>query len=210
MRPQGSRNAGYHARQAELLDRMTDRLCDRHGGWPTLRELAAAAGCSVSTLSHYFGPRNAIVAAVLHRIAAGTVDQIEGTRIPEGDFPASVQRAAERATGALHDPRISGLLAMGLIESLSARALGPTFLGTMLDPFVDALAERLDCHVAQGEMRATDTRMAALALISPIMIAALHQRQLGGEACNPLDAGAHCRHVADSFVAAYATAGPQG
>lgn len=206
MRPHGSRNAGYEARRTALLDQLTDRLCDRAAGWPTLRELAAAAGCSVSTLSHYFGRRDAIVAAVLHRIAEGTVEQIEGTRTPEGDFDASIARAAERATAALHDPRISRLLAMGLIEALSARELGPAFLGTMLDPFVDALALRLDAHVARGEMRPTDTRMAALSLISPIMIAALHQRQLGGDVCNPLDAGAHCRHVAEAFVAAHSAA----
>ena len=62
----------------------------------------------------------------------------------------------------------------------------------------------VDVHVAAGEMRPVDTRMAAMDIISPILLAALHQRELGGAGCNPLDAAAHATHVADGFVAAYA------
>ena len=65
MRPRGSRNASYDKRRAELLERLTLRLCNRETGWPTMRELAAAANCSVSTLSHYFGRREDVVRAVL-------------------------------------------------------------------------------------------------------------------------------------------------
>ena len=205
MRRLGSRNAGYDDRRNALLDRLTERLCDRAGGWPTMRELAAAAGCSVSTLRHYFGRREALVMAVLAHIAAGTQAQLAATRQPEGRFAVSILRAAERASAALHDPAIARLLAMGLIESLSASEIGPTFLGTMLDPFVAALAERLEAHIARGEMRAADTRLAAMAIISPILIAALHQKRLGGAACNPLDPEAHARQVAEMFVAAYGT-----
>ena len=74
MRPRGSRNASYDKRRAELLERLTLRLCNRETGWPTMRELAAAANCSVSTLSHYFGRRQDVVRAVLHHIAVGTED----------------------------------------------------------------------------------------------------------------------------------------
>ena len=209
MRPRGSRNASYHLRRAELLERVTQRLCERETGWPTMRELAAAAGCSVSTLSHYFGRRDDLVRAVLDHIAVGTQDQLEATRMPEGPFAVSIHAAASRAAAALYDPRISRLLAMGLIESLSARSIGPPFLDTMLDPFVAALAERLDAHVARGEMRPTDTRMAAMNIISPIMIAALHQRELGGASSNPLDASDHTGWVAAAFVTAF-SAGADG
>lgn len=214
MRPSGSRNAGYEERRAALLDLLTKRLCDRRGGWPTLRELAAAAGCSVSTLTHYFGRRDKVVIAVLHRIAEGTTGQLAATAMTEGDFAQSIHRAAQRATDALYDPFIASLLAMGLVESLSQGDpgqgdigqddIGPTFLGTMLDPFVTALAGRLQEHVDRGEMRPTDTRMAAMAIISPILIGALHQQRLGGAICNPLDPQAHASHVADMFVRAYA------
>ena len=132
MRPRGSRNASYDKRRAELLERLTLRLCNRETGWPTMRELAAAANCSVSTLSHYFGRREDVVRAVLHHIAVGTEDQLAATRMPEGPFEASVHAAAGRAA------------------------------------------------------------------------AALHQRELGGAGCNPLDAAAHATHVAEGFVAAYA------
>lgn len=204
MRRTGSRNAGYETRRQELLDQLTVRLCDRGEGWPTMRQLASAAGCSVSTLTHYFGRRDGVIVAVLHRIAAGTTDQLAATAIPEGDFAHSIHQAARRATDALYDPTIASLLAMGLVESLSVEAIGPTFLGTMLDPFVTALAGRLQVHIERGDMRPTDTRLAAMAIISPVLVAALHQRRLGGESCNPLDPEAHARHIADMFVAAFA------
>ncbi|MBA4491605.1 TetR/AcrR family transcriptional regulator C-terminal domain-containing protein [Paracoccus sp. S1E-3] len=73
----------------------------------------------------------------------------------------------------------------------------------MLDPYIEALAQRLQDHIDRGEMRPTDTRMAAMSLISPILIGALHQRRLGGATCNPVDQSQHCHHVAESFIAAY-------
>ncbi|MBA4491603.1 hypothetical protein [Paracoccus sp. S1E-3] len=120
MRRHGTRNAGYEQRRAELLDRITERLCDREVGWPTLRELAAAAGCSVSTLKHYFGRRDQIVAAALHRVAAQHVAWRERTRLPQGEFVESIHGAAETATEALYSPFISRLVAMGFVEALGS------------------------------------------------------------------------------------------
>ncbi|WP_085377216.1 TetR/AcrR family transcriptional regulator [Paracoccus contaminans] len=207
MRRLGSRNAAYAARRRALLEALTRRLRDRASGWPTMRELAISAGCSVSTLRHYFGRREDLVAAVLAHIADGTGAQIAATRQAEGGFAASLAGAVDRAQAALYDPVISELLGMGLIEALSAPQLGPTFLDTMLDPFVAALAERLDAHIAQGEMRPVDTRLAAMAIISPVLVAALHQTRLGGAACRPLDPAAHARQISAMFVAAYGTGG---
>lgn len=208
MRRLGSRNAGYDDRRRALLEMLTDRLSDRSDGWPTMRELAAAAGCSVSTLRHYFGRREDVVVAVLAHIAQGTEEQLAATRTVEGAFAVSIERVVRRATDALYDPVIGRLLAMGLIESLSAPDVGPTFLDTMLDPFVVALAERLQTHIARGEMCDVDTRLVAMAIISPILVAALHQKRLGGEACRPLDPDAHARQIARMFVAAYGTDRP--
>ena len=67
---------GFEARRAELLARLRARLTDRGAGQPTLRELAVAAGCSVSTLAHYFGRRNDVVLAVFARVAEDTVGSL--------------------------------------------------------------------------------------------------------------------------------------
>lgn len=203
MRPRGSRNAGYEARRAALLDRLAVRLCDRRGGWPTLRDLATAAGCSLSTLSHYFGRREALVAAVLRHVAQNAGDDLVATRTADAPFELSVRAVIDQASRAFNDPGILRILSMALIEGLSDPSLGPVVLDTILDPFVMALAGRLDDHITRGEMRATDTRLAALSILSPLLIAALHQGELGGAGCRPLDAAAHARHLAEAFVTAY-------
>ena len=90
MRPRGARNARFEQRRAELLERLRARLCQRDAMRPTLRELATAAGCSVSTLNHYFGKRNDIVLAVFAQSGERGQGQFRATRIPGPDFAASV------------------------------------------------------------------------------------------------------------------------
>ncbi|MRX51657.1 hypothetical protein GI374_14675 [Paracoccus sp. S-4012] len=94
-------------------------------------------------------------------------------------------------------------LAMGVVEGMRNDLLGPVFIERMFEPFVIALTERLDTHVARGQMRPADTRMAALALASPLLLGALHQDQLGGARDYPLDRDAFLEHVVEGFLRAY-------
>ena len=203
MRTKGARNARFDQRRAELLDRIKTRLLQPGAMRPTLRELALAAGCSVSTLNHYFGKRNDIVLAVFEQSGERGQGQFEATRVPGPDFATSVRDAAALSWTVLTRHGVAGVLAMGMVEGIRDDLLGPAFIQTMFEPFVIALTERLDAHVARGEMRAVDTRMAALALASPLLMGALHQTQLGGAALYPLDGDAFLDHVVQGFVRAY-------
>jgi AcrR family transcriptional regulator len=203
VRSKGARNARFHERRAELLARIKSRLTQRDAMRPTLRELAAAAGCSVSTLNHYFGKRNDIVLAVFAQSHERGQGQFQATRIPGPDFESSVRDAAALAWKALTQHGVAGVLAMGMVEGMRDDLLGPAFLETMFEPFVFALIERLDGHVVRGEMRRVDTRMAALSLASPLLLGALHQGELGGAQRYPLDGEAFLDHVVHGFVRAY-------
>jgi hypothetical protein len=70
---------------------------------------------------------------------------------------------------------------------------------------VDAAAveHRLKARQPKGEMRASDTRIAALMLVLPLFLAAIHQASLGGCAFRPLDTAVPSAEVADAFVRAY-------
>jgi AcrR family transcriptional regulator len=203
VRSKGARNARFHERRAELLARLKARLTQRDAMRPTLRELAVAAGCSVSTLNHYFGKRNDIVLAVFEQSGERGQGQFQATRIAGINFESSVRDAAAMAWKALTQHGVAGVLAMGMVEGMRDDLLGPAFLETMFEPFVFALIERFDAHVARGEMRAVDTRMAALALASPLLLGALHQGELGGARRYPLDGEAFLDHVVHGFVRAY-------
>jgi len=203
LRSKGARNARFDERRAELLARLKARLCQRDGMRPTLRELAIAAGCSVSTLNHYFGRRDDIVLAVFADSGRRGQGQFEATRLPAADFESSVREAAATSWTALTRHGVAGALAMGMVEGMRNDRLGPAFIETMFEPFVIALTQRFDAHVIRGEMQPVDTRMAALALASPLVLAALHQGELGGCLIYPLDGNSFLDHVVAGFVRAY-------
>jgi AcrR family transcriptional regulator len=211
MRQRGTRNAEYEARRARLLGQLRRELKAGGARRPTLRELAKACGCSVSTLNHYFGSREDIVQAVFEESHAGASGQIANIQQADLPFEQSIREVAGKAWVALAERGVARTLALGLVEGLENSRLGAAYINEMFDPFILALAERLSSHVARGEMRAVDTRMAALALASPLFLAALHQKELGGETVFPLSTGDFLEHLIAVFVRAYrAEAAPPG
>ena len=209
MRPKGARNARFDARRAELLARLRERLAQRDAMRPTLRQLAVAAGCSVSTLGHYFGRRDDVVLAVFAESRARGQAQFDATRLPGPDFESSVRDAAALSWRTLTEHGVAGALAMGMVEGMRHDLLGPAFIDTMFEPFIIALTERLRVHIARGEMRLVDPRMAALALASPLLLGALHQGELGGACRYPLDGDGFLDHVVEGFIRAYRATEPQ-
>jgi len=204
-RPRGSRNAGFEARRAELLGRLHARLGDRGGGPASLRDLAAAAGVTIPTLRHYFGRRDDVVAAVLAASAEEGRPYVEAASRPSGPFARSIRDllafAAEghrAGTGVLH--------AIGLAEGLKHERLGPRYVTAILEPSLQAVEARLRAHMEAGEMREADPRHAAIALLAPAILAQLHQDELGGAACRPLDLDAFLDDHAAAFVRAHAAA----
>jgi TetR/AcrR family transcriptional regulator, mexJK operon transcriptional repressor len=203
VRAKGSRNAEYDARRRQLLECLGREL--KAGGTqrPTLRELAKACGCSVSTLNHYFGRRDDIVQAVFEGSRERASDQIENIRHADRPFGDSVREVVRRAWVALAEQGVARTLALGMVEGLGSARLGVAYINEMFDPFILALAERLSMHIRRGEMRDVDARMAALSLASPLLLAALHQKELQGEKAFPLSTDAFVDHLADAFVRAY-------
>lgn len=202
VRAKGTRNAGYDERRTALL--MCLRKCLKQGApYPTLRELALACGCSVSTLKHYFGRRQDIILAIFEDTNARAQGHLAHVRIPTGPLEVSVRDAAAEAWRVLSDLSAARMLAVGLAEGLGHPAVGPGYLNDVFDPYIRALTDRLSVHIAQGEMRAVDPRLAALALASPLLLSALHQNELDGARVWPMDREALLEHVISSFLRAY-------
>ncbi len=202
-RTKGARNSDYEARRAALAARLRARLARAGGKRPSFAEMAAAAGVSLATLRHYFGDRDGAVAAVLALHAPLGEPHLATLRQPAGMFAASIRAAAEHIAAGLAEPIVAELHAVGLAEGLDHVATGPAYLRALLEPMIQAVEARLDAHVASGQMQKADTRVAALGLMAPLMLAHLHQDWLGGSALRPLDGRAHRdAHVA-AFVRAY-------
>jgi hypothetical protein len=74
-------------------------------------------------------------------------------------------------------------------------------------PTIAAFTARLKAHQDRGvcEMRADcDPRYAALALISPVIVAQMHQQDLGGATTHPLNIGIFIQGHAAAFLRGYA------
>lgn len=203
-RPQGARSEGYESRRREILRRLTLRLSQVDAMHASYRDLAEAAEVSISTLQHYFGRRTDIVAAVLveaHTLAAPYLAHMS---LPSGPFETSVGDALHYLRVGFERFGLDDLHALGFAEGLRNREIGPVFVERVLEPSIKAVTERLAEHQRRGEMRSDeDARIAAILLLSPMLVLFLHQKDLGGSRTFPADIDAVVELNARAFVIAH-------
>jgi len=204
-RPTGTRNPDFEATRASLVRAVQARLSAADGVRASFRELAAAAGVSVATLRHYFGSREGAIAAVMeqwHRMGQPyLLDVATGPLLPVRAslawFLGFLAQGFRVGVGDIH--------ATGLAAGLRDPALGPSYLRHAFEPSLEALEARLARHVARGELRPGDVRSMALMLLSPALLALLHQGPLGGSTSRPLDWDRFCAEHLDAFLRAHGT-----
>jgi AcrR family transcriptional regulator len=185
---------------------MTERVMRREIARPSLRQLAEAAGVTVPTLRHYFGGRVEVVTAILEAYRQAGEGRLRMLAQPQGALEASVRDFASSFLLGMRAPRgvrLGDVFAVSIAEGLLDRGIGPKALEHIVDPAVDVLRQRLDAHVAAGEMRACDTRAAALFLLSPLLVAVLHQDQMGGAVSSPTDLPLAFEEICSAFLRAY-------
>lgn len=202
-RPEGARDARHAERRSEMIHKMRTRLGEAGATHASWRELAAAAGVGLSTLSHYFGRRDDVVKAVLEQDLEDGQEPLAVMATPSGPFEKSIHDAVGHLAAGLSHGGLSRTYATGLVQCLRHPSLGPVFLENALEPTIRAVEARLQAHVSLGEM-VGDPRQGALMLISPLLIAYLHQAELGGAETRHLDLDRFSAAVAASFVRAHA------
>ena len=206
-RTRGARNEGFEDRRIALIAALRTRL-RADGPPPSMRELAAAADVSVPTLKHYFADREGVVRAVMEdELVSGSEANgpLEVAATPSGPFAQSVRDLLQHADEGFEYGGLTDAHAVGLAEGGRSAALGADYLRLALDPTIEAFADRLRAHQANGEMRAdADARVAAVQLLSPLVVARLHQDRFGGRQTNPIDLAAMLDQQAEAFVRGYA------
>jgi len=202
MKTKGAKSSGHQEKRSALLRACRARLAARDLPSPSMRELAAAAGVTVPTLRHYFGRREDLIVALLQELRREGEFYLARTRVTDKPFDESITSLV----GALSLGLAAGLSeihALGLREGLRHGRLGPAYLDQVLEPTVLAIEDRLEIHQARGEMRVADTRVAALALLSPLVIAHFHQNELGGVDTRRLDFETFANEHVSAFLRAY-------
>ncbi|MCS6946668.1 MAG: TetR/AcrR family transcriptional regulator [Steroidobacteraceae bacterium] len=201
----GVRNADYEQTRQELIGKVRARLERQDGRMPSFRELALACGVSVATLRHYFIDRQRLLEAVFSHYLKGAGHHLARARQADEQALADSLRAfLQRVVQGWTQGHVGSLHRIGLSEGLRDQTTALHYLQDVLEPTLQALEARLETYRSQHRVRADiDTRHAALALLAPIVLALLHQVDLGGTRCRPLDIRALIElHVA-MFVRAF-------
>ncbi len=205
-RKAGSKNLDHDRTRADIVARMTGVILSSIKTNLSFRELAHAARVAPSTLRHYFGDRDAVLAAVLERVHdLGLRYVAEGATAERGAAPESLRwflgylvEGWSRGVGRAHE--------VGLTEGIGDAALGPAYLRMLLEPTLHSAEARIALHMARGEIGPCDVRVAAVELVAPLVLVLLHQRALGGGAVRHLDVDAYLDEHVARFLRAFGPA----
>lgn len=207
-RPIGIRNPDYEEKRAALAEAALPRLL-ADGGATSLNELAAEVGVSVPTLKHYFGDRAGLVAAALRRQIDRARPYVEGVAAPSSrDLTTSLVDFLLALVRAWRPFGVGRVFTVGIAAGAYDSVVGPAYLDGVLEPTLQAVERRLRVHAGARALRvgpddAEGLRAAALALLSPVVLALIHQDALGGSSCRTLDVEAFVRTHVAGFVRGY-------
>jgi AcrR family transcriptional regulator len=203
-RPEGSRNADYDTKRVELLDALAGILQDPKHTETSMRQLAQAVGVTGPTLRHYFGDRDALIRAVFQHWFERSQGHRDDAAAPiEGDVRASLLGLLETIRRGWTQFGVGSLQAAALAMGLKEPSLGPSYVSWVLEPTLAVVETRLRRHVDAGDLAPLDPRQAGLMLLAPVFLALLHQHELGGDRCRPLDLERFGEATVDAFLRAF-------
>ncbi|MGV3619379.1 MAG: TetR/AcrR family transcriptional regulator [Archangium sp.] len=203
-RTRGSRNADYEAQRLELARKATLALQQEGGVNASMREIAEFAGASVTTLRHYFTDREGLLKAVMECLRADAAPYLAMAAQPvPGDVRASLERFLGGVEVAWFKHGVGKMYASTLAVGLGNRTVGPSFVNHVLEPLLQAGESLLRQHLERGELELSDVRHASLTLLSPVVLALLHQDSLLGVECRPLDVPKMLETHVDAFLRAF-------
>lgn len=203
-RSPGSRNADYEVKKTQLALAVVPRLLAEDGPTVSMRQLAVAAGVSVPTLSHYFGDRSGVIRAAwlaMWKVGEPGIEAIAENR--EGDPTSALRLLIDGFLMAWQAANVGTLVANGLATGLHDTVLGPAYVDHILEPSLQVAERQIAIRMELGQLAPSDPRYAAIALLSPVILALLHQGPLRGDQCRPLDIEAFLASHLASFVRAH-------
>ncbi len=203
-RPLGSRSPDFEAKREALAERIMGHLIVAGAAGVSLRELAQACEVTPPTLRHYFGDLDGALIAAFELAKRAGAEHIAYTATAEYPDVRSALLGVLNYLLLRWREGVGRLNAIGLASGLARERVGPAYVNEILEPTLHGFEARIARHVALGELAVPDLRMAALQLVGPLLLALLHQTELGGADSRPLDVERLVELQVDAFLAAYA------
>ena len=201
-RAPGRRNADFETSRTDILDRVVHAVA-HDPARSSFAELAEVSGVSRTTLRHYFPSRDDLLRAMLEHMRV--LSDRAGAAYPVS--PAlpleDALRLALRQLVFGWRVGVGALFAAGLLWGIEDDALGPVYVTNLLEPMLGRFEGHIASRLRDDGLGASDARHAALALVSPVLVALLHQDVLHGATCRPLDMDVFVEAHLQGFLAGW-------
>jgi citronellol/citronellal dehydrogenase len=172
-----------------------------HALWPVTGIKTAAT----VNLKHYFGDRDGLVEAITSVCHEDALPILARVSQPQGeDARSSLLLFFERLLLGWQHAGVGRLHEVGLSESLGDARLGPAFVNNILEPSLQSTEKLLAVLIERKHLPEMEVRAAALSLMSPVILALLHQGGLMGDRCRPLDVRDFIRVHVDHWLSGWA------
>jgi AcrR family transcriptional regulator len=201
-RTAGSRNADFEETRTTILDRVVHAAA-LHPERTSFAELADASGVSRTTLRHYFRSRDDLLRAMLEHMRV--LSDRAGAAFPISSA-LSLEDALRKAVHQFVFSWRVGVGAMftaGLLWGLGSEELGPACVANLLEPVLRSFEGLIAARLKGEGLADAEARHAALALVSPVLFALMHQESLHGKASRPLDLDVFVEAHLDRFFAGW-------
>jgi len=199
-RTKGSGNKDSAERKRQILDGIWQAMRESKGKPLSWREMAVAGGVGPATLSHHFGKRDDVVAAVLTAKCEEGAEPLGILAQPTSNtLEQSLTDALDHMILGLSQFDVGDLVGLGMAEGMYHQTLGPQFVRDGLEPIIEGIQKRLQTHKDNGDIQNnTDLRNAAILLASPILLTYTHQTPLSGDTVVSSDLHTLARSTAKS------------
>ena len=186
-RPVGVKNKDFVEKRQALQGKLTDFALNSDLRRPSLRQFAIAAGASEPTLRHYFGDRKGVVIAILQEIGTRGSSLWSMISTPSSDQETAIVEYFRVSEAGMRHGGFVRAHAFGIIEGIADEMAGRAYLENVLEPALQAIAEKLR-KTPGAPTDPAALKAASFAALSPMLVISLHQDLLGGHQTDPISA----------------------
>ena len=186
-RKPGSVNSD-HDEKRDALARAALEAWTEEGANISMRALARACDASIPTLYHYFEDRDGLFEAAMEQARADGEFYLQLAAKPGDKSPReALTYVLTFFAFGWREGALRRLNEVGLMHGMSSAPSGQSYVNHILEPLLVACETMLTTFIERGDLPEQNVRFGALSLVSPVLLALLHQDSLDGVGCRPLD-----------------------